>query len=207
MKTLLMSAAITCGLATSALAGEIDSPAIPTAPVIPAATDWSGFYLGASASFNSGSFEYYVNDVFDAAFDMSGDMYGGFAGYNIQRDALVFGAEVAYSSGETVATYDVLSQDLAETTIDAKARVGYAFGDILLYGVAGGTLATVENSRTSVELNGMNYGAGVQMKFGNGMFVGAEYLIRDLSGVNPDREGVTYEYNIQSVALRAGWQF
>ena len=168
MKTLLMSAAITCGLATSALAGEIDSPAIPTAPVIPAATDWSGFYLGASASFNSGSFEYYVNDVFDAAFDMSGDMYGGFAGYNIQRGSMVYGAELAYSAGTTFLegfpTYE------ASSMTDIKARVGYAAGNALVYGVAGGSFAPWDNGFDSnYVLSGFNVGAGIDLQVRAGL--------------------------------------
>ncbi len=210
MKLALAAFLAATTISSTVIAGNFETPATPTAPLtVDALTNpnWGGFYLGGLYAFESGDWDIYKEGELDTTWATEGDKYGAFAGYNIQRDALVFGGELAYSSGETLATYNVLTQDLAETIIDAKARVGYALGDILLYGVAGGTWATIENSGTSVDLNGLNYGAGAQMKFGNGMFIGAEYLIRDLSGVSSDHEGVTYEYTIQSVALRAGWQF
>ncbi len=123
---------------------------------------------------------------------------------------MVFGGEWAYSAGDT--NYTPLQFGSAEinsdTFLDVKARLGYVFNDVLIYGVAGGTSATTDpESFPVVNLSGFNYGAGVQMNFGDNMLVGIEYLIRDLTGDSPLDPTVSYEYVNETIALRAGWHF
>lgn len=210
MKLALTTLLAATAISGNAIAGSFETPTTPTAPLAiaePANSDWGGFYLGGLYAFETGDWDVYDEGEIDSSWATEGDNYGAFAGYNIHRDALVFGGELAYSSGDSLATYNGFTEDLVETFIDAKARVGYALGDILLYGVAGGTWATITNGSISIDLDGLNYGAGAQMKFDNGMFIGAEYLIRDLAGDNPDDPDYTYEYVNNTVSLRAGWQF
>ena len=63
--------------------------------------DWSGLYAGASYSSESGYGDWY-NPTFNPDFPMSGSLYGGFAGYNMQNGAFVYGGELAYQVGEVV---------------------------------------------------------------------------------------------------------
>lgn len=70
-----------------------------------------------------------------------------------------------------------------EYIFDVKARVGYTFGQAMVYGVAGFSSGH-QASRGPVTLNasGINYGAGLEYKIGENLFVGAEYLVRGMSG-------------------------
>lgn len=189
-------------------AGSMDAPVIPPSPVVAAqAPDWGGFYAGAFASFDAGStFDYYLNDVFDASHEMnSSDVYGGFAGYNIQRGNMVYGAEVAYSGGTTYLdgfpTYEF------DSMLDVKARVGYAAGRALVFGAAGWSSAPWDNGFDSnFTMSGLNVGAGVDYLVTDRIFVGAEYLTRFLAG-DAGNNLDSYEATVQTISVRAGVNF
>lgn len=195
MKTLLSAVAISATLATAAFAG---SPATTIAPeplvVAPAAvaTDWSGFYLGAGYSG--------YNATEDFLGDFDGNGYSGFAGYNIQRGSIVFGGELEVSSS----AYDVgpFADDLV--SVDLKARAGYAFGSAMVYGLVGATTITSEFGVNAVEYKGYNYGVGAAYQLDNGLFLGLEYMIRDLEGT-----GIVdgQKLDAATASIRVGWQF
>lgn len=114
---------------------------------------------------------------------------------------MVYGGEIAYSTG------DLNPIQQTENFLDAKARIGYAFKNVLVYGVAGGTWGEFYDNLGRAELSGFNYGAGAQMQFRNGMFVGLEYLIRDVSGTQVGVPNNTFDMINRSVAIRAGYKF
>ena len=60
---------------------------------------------------------------------------GVFGGYNIQRNNLVFGGEIAAQFGSLELENAANSEFI--NLIDAKARVGYAFGATMIYGFVG----------------------------------------------------------------------
>lgn len=213
MKLLLAVLLATSAISSSATAGSSETPAIEVAATVApkvTKTDWSGFYIGGTYAAVSGNFESFLNKVSYQKSSVEGSLIGAFAGYNIHRNAMVYGAELAYSAGDT--TFIPLQKGrpeiVGETVIDAKARIGRTFNDILIYGVAGKSWDTVVSQRGEIlNVSGFNYGAGAQMKFGGNMIVGIEYLIRDLVTVDPDNSDINYEYLNETVTLRAGWQF
>jgi len=205
-RILFVSTAITT-IASAAFAGNLDTPAvIDVVPVAASAgVDWSGFYLGATYGIGlGGDMQYDTQSIFE---DLEpGANYGAFAGYNVQRNNLVFGGEIAYSQVDTPG-YGPIGYP-AETFnyfVDGKARVGYAMNKVLVYGFAGYTVSEFELGATWAT-DGFNYGAGVDIMLGEHMFMGAEYIGRNLSG-ETSNVGQIQTTNIQAVQLRAGWKF
>lgn len=195
MKTLLSAVAVSAALATAASAGSPVTVITP-APVVvapaAAATDWSGFYLGGTYS------AYSANQTFQG--DIEDSTYGGFAGYNFQRGSMVFGAELELGMGD----YDEGAYSGEVGVADLKARAGYSFGSALVYGFAGASSIAVDTSGISVDFTGYNYGVGGAYQFDSGLFVGLEYIARDLAGNGlADGEDLT----TSGAAIRVGWQF
>lgn len=180
-----------------------------------AGNDWSGFYAGATVSFDGGNFDYYNSalepEMLIFSSGISGTTYGAFAGYNFQAGALVFGAELAYLGGEVRGTQIGISSPFhMDWFLDIKARAGYTVApDLLVYAVLGGSFSQMQDDDFPGiygDLSGMNYGAGAEYKFGGNMVAGLEYLVRNLDGTIPGgarRDDV----QTQSVQLRLGWQF
>ena len=200
MKTVLTALALSTVMATAALAGN-PAPIIPQAPVA-AATTWDGFYLGALYS------SYSATEIYQGVIEDYN--IGGFAGYNFQRGSLVFGGEIAYAMGDYDTTDPAILEAIVGFTgdvsvLDLKARVGFAISDAaMVYGFAGGTSASIDNSGTVADFSGFNYGAGVAYQFNNGMLLGVEYVARDLDG-----KGIALGETLtaDAVEARVGWQF
>ena len=179
MKTFLASAvaALLVTAGSAAFAGSVvPAPADPyvaaPAPVV-AVDDWTGFYFGGAVGWATGE----TVDVDD----FEGVLYGGFAGYNYQFDNnLVLGAEVAASTGEI--EWDGGGIDDA-TFFDVKARAGYAMDRALVYVSGGYTFASFGNGD---EGDGFNVGAGVDFLVFDNVFVGAEYIYRDIEDTVAD---------------------
>lgn len=205
MKNTILFVAVLFGFASPTFAGSPDTTVAYVAPVAPAAatiTDWSGFYVGGMASFDSGTREYddsgflYVLDPATA--------YGAFAGYNFQRGSFVYGGELAYSgAGITVGDFP---DENYTFFADLKARAGYVLGDALIYGVVG---ASATSFATSFDYpsSGFSYGAGLDYLVTDSLFVGAEYLVRDMSGFRDDDSGIEARTVIESAQIRIGYKF
>ncbi|WP_457647833.1 outer membrane protein [Profundibacter sp.] len=192
MKHLFFPILLSTISASALYAGSATSPVAPEATATaPAATDWSGFYVGGMLAFETGDMTQQIIPFgVPQKYTLDSDKYGGFAGYNFQRGAMVYGGEIAYSTGDLNLTplVGIVPFQQTENFLDAKARIGYAFKNVLVYGVAGGTWGEFYDNSGRAELSGFNYGAGAQMQFRNGMFVGLEYLIRDVSGTSGIRK-------------------
>lgn len=207
MKKILSILATSSMLSGAAIAGNVDSPVI--ADVVPvasaAAADWGGFYAGGQIGFAGGTQDYVNPDFFN---DLESETtYGGFAGYNIQSGSMVYGIEGAYSSGGLA---PVGFANESHTYFgDIKGRVGYAFDNILVYGFAGWSLSEFDNVVDEPKsMSGMNFGADVDVLLGESLFVGAEYMSRNLSGDgNTSQVGQTRESVIQAGQIRVGWKF
>ncbi len=167
--------------------------------------DWSGAYAGGSYASMTGKLDKFLSGVLQGSYASSGTAAGAFAGYNIQNNALVYGGELAFSQGNTA--YTGVAVPLTETAMDAKARVGFAMNNVLVYAVGGGSSYTLDDGGTPSITYGYNYGAGAAVKFDSGMFIGAEYLVRTVQGGNPFNPNDTFTVNNQSVIARIGWQF
>ena len=205
MKTVLTALALSTSIATAALAGN-PAPFVPQAPVVvppvAAVTTWDGLYGGLLYSDYSAT-ETYQGDIED-------HNIGGFAGYNFQRGSVVFGGEIAYAVGD----YDTFDPNIQAARIgfagdvsvlDLKARLGFALSDAaMVYGFAGGTSASIDNSGTVADFSGLNYGGGFAYQLNNGLLLGVEYIARDLDG-----KGIANGETLTATAIeaRVGWQF
>lgn len=188
---------------TAAYAGSV-APAtvepVIAAPVVAPANDWTGAYFGGTVGWAPGT---YTDDA-DVDFDFDGVTYGGFAGYNYQFDNnFVLGGEIAASTGQrtfdggALAAYDA-------TFVDLKARMGYATDRALVY-VSGGYTLAYYNDAADSEATGFNVGAGVDFKLTDNLFVGAEYVYRDLEdSVN---DPALWSENLGTIQARVGITF
>ncbi len=212
MKKILSILAASTLLTSAAIAGSVVAPVIvDVEPIaVAAGPDWSGLYLGATYGRGVGGDMAYDYEGSGSEFDSleSSNSYGAFVGYNMQNNNLVYGGEVAYSAvdvpgfGPTCCTPDTFNY-----FVDGKARVGYAMNSVLVYGFVGYSMSNFEfESGTNFDVSGMNYGAGVDMMVGEKMFVGAEYIARNLSG-ETGHLTETQTTNIQAFQVRAGWKF
>ena len=208
MKNVLTITVLTLGFASQALAGNPAPAPVPAvvnvAAPAAAGADWSGFYVGGMVSFDGGDAQGFTNDAQVNAISLDPTTaFGGFAGYNKQVNSFVFGAEVAYTTGDIYVTG--LSSSFYTDRVDAKARVGYSLGRAMVYGVAGYSWADVLDAGDLFPGSGMNYGVGVDVKVGERFFVGAEYLMRDMVGTTVGVNRV--DGTINSATIRAGIKF
>ncbi|WP_040671506.1 outer membrane protein [Rhodobacter ferrooxidans] len=165
--------------------------------------DWSGFYAGLGYGVSSGDIDFTNPDVANKLDD--GHAASAFVGYLVQRDALVYGAELAYTGLDknTVTGF----ADEIDQTIDLKGKVGYAANRALFYGVLGYSVASFDTAGGSWDPAGVNYGLGMDYLVTDRMTVGLEYLARDLTGDNPDGLGQQAKIDLDTVSLRVGFQF
>ncbi|MEZ5769685.1 MAG: outer membrane beta-barrel protein [Paracoccaceae bacterium] len=199
MKTLLatVAAALLATSGTAVLAGTV-MPA-PVDPVVPApvpvpvqADDWTGFYFGGLAGWATG--EQVGVDDFD------GLLYGGFAGYNYQFDNnLVLGVEVAGSMGEEEWA---LGGTRDATYVDLKAKAGFAVDRALVYVSGGYTFASYDGGDEGA---GFNVGAGVDFLVFDNVFVGAEYVYRDIEDTVADPAAWSEQFG--TIQARVGITF
>jgi outer membrane immunogenic protein len=166
------------------------------------AQDWTGGYVGLTVGQGSGEVEVPAISATDTL--DSDTVYGLFAGYNLQRNSIVYGAELAYQSG------DINSEAFAQgidQLVDLKGRVGYAAGSGLVYGVLGysANRAFVSTGDTS-DGDGFSLGIGYDYQINDAFTVGAEYLNRQMKN---DATGTIRELepDISTFSLRAGMRF
>ncbi len=209
MKKTSLAAAAIVALPITAAAGNLTAPTVSPPPPEPVAQpDWSGFYAGAQASFDTGGVDFYNNNAFvvSRVFDPTTN-YGAFAGYNIQNGALVYGGELAITTASGAVT-GFPAAVFTSPAVDLKARIGYSMGSALVYGFAGGSSLSLDNAIGLIyDTVGLNYGIGASYLIGDNLFIGAEYLLRDMTGPRRDDPARTGNITTQSVEIRAGWQF
>jgi opacity protein-like surface antigen len=151
-------------LTTTALAAGLAFTASATT-----AADWNGAYAGGIFNSDTGHQVY----VGGAEYDLLGEAYGGFVGYNVDAGSFVYGGEVSYSVGG--AHEDCCDNYTFTQFVDLKGRVGYEVGDALVYGVAGWSLGIWDDGGNSTPTDGFNAGVGFDYMVADRFFVGAEY--------------------------------
>ena len=229
MKKILIATAIATSVAGGALAGSVDvivaSEPVVIAPV-QKITDWSGPYVGALVGFGSGTADEIWDDGQETTtdtYDLEGIGYGAFAGYNFQSGSIVYGIEAAFQFSDVgflVEDVFVLGGDLVAdyqggftNFTDLKARVGFAAGNALIYGFAGGSMGSYSTEYVglgdvwNVSAAGYNYGAGVNLFVTNSIFVGAEYIVRELTGDMDEDADWSLDATVEAVEVRVGMQF
>lgn len=200
------------------------APAYVAAPIY----NWTGFYIGANAGYGfsdndtittTGQAPINVTNVNAGAraasvgLNRDGFVGGGQIGYNWQTGPnFVFGveADIAYTDfnrSRTIATFPIGGAlPTLNNTFNSKmdyfgtvrGRLGYSFGQTLLYATGGFAYGDVDNSasffgpagnlqffgRNSGVKTGYTVGGGIEHAFTSNWSVKAEYLYYDLGSSN-----------------------
>jgi outer membrane immunogenic protein len=195
--------------------------------------DWGGGYIGINGGYAFGQSEWTddgVNPSGNASsgnFHVNGGLIGATIGVSGQWGAWVFGVEgdfdwqglkgssssafctsILTSSVATIppATGAGLSCKTASNWLGTfRARFGYAWDRVLLYGTAGGAGANVETA-----LNGLPYqnnaewgwtvGAGLEWAFAENWTFKVEYLFVDLAGNASCNHGYSCGYDVAATS-------
>lgn len=153
---------------------------------------WTGFYIGALASFNSGSSTHCDNGVCGPDFPTNkfeGGMAGITAGYNKQYGKVVVGIEVDWSWGDvsdsagSTGSFNCGSGPCItelKSLGTVRARLGYAFDRVLPYVTAGVAFSDYHVGITPFvadhSVTSFTGGAGVEYAFSKSLTAKIEYL-------------------------------
>jgi outer membrane immunogenic protein len=235
MNRILIAGAFALALGGPVLAADLPPPAAPPprapATYVPAPApyyNWGGIYFGVNGGgvFGNSAWNVPAPGVATGNFTTTGFLVGGTLGANFQAGAFVFGVEGDFDwdnlSGNTSAGSCGIAPIASCTTAQnylgtARARVGYAWDRILLYGTGGGAFGNIKASATGTgNSNSNNFGwtagAGIEFAFAQNWTAKAEYLYVSLQngscsaancGVsipvslneNIARIGVNYKFN------------
>jgi len=118
----------------------------PPPPVVQPNT-WAGFYVGVNGGYGSGAGDDSVtlrSGNTGARGDIDGGFGGGQIGYNFQSGSFVYGLETDIQAGRltgkssgTDGVNAYTSRESADWFGTLRGRLGYAFGNTLLYGTGG----------------------------------------------------------------------
>ncbi|WP_372840862.1 outer membrane protein [Phaeovulum sp.] len=199
--TLLSSAALLVAMSSTAFAGGYVAPVVaqPVMEPVVQVHDWSGAYAGLKIGQSSGDWDW---DTSTTGSIDSGNAYGGFAGYNVQRGNLVYGVEVGLNQSNVEITTPVAFD--AGNFMEIKGRVGYAMDRVMFYGALGYMSGDINDGTDDVDLDGMTYGIGAEFMLTDNIFAGLEYQRAALSGTYG---GADLDADVDTVALRVGFQF
>jgi outer membrane immunogenic protein len=177
---------------------------------------WSGLYLGGHGGFASGSV---------SSWNPQGGFAGGQAGYNYQLGTWVFGVEgdgawaSMPSSASVITPSGPRSATVTTTSLATiRGRVGFAAGNWLFYGTAGGGWAQNGLSASSALVNvsgnkwqsGWAGGAGIEWAFLPNWSAKFEYIHYGLGGgTYPTSATVvkTGSYEIDTVKVGINYLF
>jgi outer membrane immunogenic protein len=195
-------------LAFGGAAFAADLPPAPQLPPLEAAPVWTGFYggLNIGGGFGSSRNAFSIAGFGLPSFNTSlaGVVGGGQAGYNWQTGPWVIGLEASFdgsglSGARTAPCVPLLCGTLSASYAQKltwfgtlRPRIGYAFGNWLLYATGGGALGRVGADATaavgpfvatdnrSQTRGGWTVGGGVEVGFAPGWSAKIEYLYLDL---------------------------
>jgi outer membrane immunogenic protein len=174
----------------AASAADMYRKAPPAVPVVAPITayNWTGFYAGA----NLGG-EWLRDRMTDGVTTNTrtpSSVFGGVqAGYNFQTGPWVLGVESDVGYGHPVKSSAIgrVEKDWSGTV---RARAGYAFDNVLLYGTGGLAWAhfkvddSAANLRRTTTRAGWTLGAGAEYAINQNVSVKGEYLYADFGKAN-----------------------
>ena len=188
MKKLLLvtGGLLALGIAAPASAADLAArPYTKAPPMVAAAYDWSGFYIGANGGWGSSRNSW--DSVAPAALvgpegshDATGGVAGGQIGYRWQTGTWVFGLEAqgdwADLKGSNAST---LFPGFVNTSkIDAfglfTGQIGYAANNVLFY-LKGGAAVTADRYRINTAGGALFATTGDDTRWGGTVGVGLEY--------------------------------
>lgn len=188
----------------SILLGTTTLAFLATAASAQDSTDWTGFYVGADASFINGSYSTW-GPTWELE-NSSGAAAGVFAGYNTEMNGAIVGVELAWSQ----ANYSEIGDSdfrFSGGLIDGKVIAGLAMGDWLPYITLGASMVDFDYDGDLYGLTGTAYGAGVSRKITDSLFVGAELLQRNMSGPAGEVKNGKIDADFRTLSVRVGYEF
>lgn len=210
----LIATLATTLISSHAIAADIYEPYAPVPDVISydGAHIWTGFYAGVHAGF--GLLD--TQDTLGLGSENMRTPVGGIhAGFNYQFGSFVFGLEADATALNVDEDRDLPYSDLkADWMGSARARIGYAFDQVMVYGTGGFSLARAEaisNTNGVSDTNvhtGYVLGGGVEFMVSDNWALGGEYLRHEFGSETYvlnntfDSEG-----NFDAFRVRASYQF
>jgi outer membrane immunogenic protein len=204
--------------ALTIVSGQIAAGTVATLPVGPAfaadasrvpfhytisAYSWSGPYLGVNLGYQWGT-------TSNNPTRPSGVAGGGQAGYNWQTGQFVLGGEADIqlsSASDTFAPWKFSNPWFGT----ARARVGFALNQVLLYGTLGvafaGLIADVTGLTESRTHVGWTGGGGIEVGITSNVSAKVEYLFVDLSDRAYSLTGSTSAIKSHLVRLGVNYRF
>ncbi|MGA3310345.1 MAG: outer membrane protein [Xanthobacteraceae bacterium] len=232
MKRILIAGALALAAGGQALAADLPQPAPPPPPRAPATYvpttapvyNWGGVYFGINGGYGFGKSNWTPTGAASiGAFNTSGFLVGGTLGANYQMGAFVLGVEGdidwANLDGKSSTAYCstiLLGATSCETKSNwlgtARARVGYAFDRILLYGTGGGAFGNLQAGMTGGNFSsateyGWTAGAGIEAAFAQNWTAKIEYLYVDFGNATCNGAcgiGIPTTVSLTESLVRAG---
>lgn len=205
----LLAASMAVAGAPGAVRAQAADAFTPAAPVV---YDWSGPYAGLSAGASWQTFDTAFGFVpTRGAFDATGFTGGIFAGIQAQSDRFVYGVEtdINFNTGDDtrlIAGVPVTAENDWFSTL--RGRVGYAAGNVLLYGTGGLAVGNVAVSAAGFSASdtrvGWTVGAGLEAALTANFTLRGEYLYTDLGKTDGTLGGVPFASEFDSHTVRAG---
>lgn len=167
MKKFIVGAVFAAVSSTCAFAADLPMQAYKSAPVVSQVYNWTGLYVGVNGGYGWGSQDplTLVSNRFDrTSFNISGGMFGGTMGAQIQQGYVVLGLEGdldwASMKGNGISnpaiagigqgiTLNIASNISAVGT--ARARVGVAMSNWLFYVTGGAAFVKSSVNGTSID--------------------------------------------------------
>lgn len=175
---------------------------------------WSGLYLGGHLGYGGGTTE--INHASLGSVTTSGGFGGVHLGFNVQQGAIVYGVEGdlslnRMSGSKTFASgLDAISDRNWNASL--RGRVGYAFGDALLYATGGVAIAEHEVSIAAGGFKasgktmypGFVIGGGLDWKFMSNVSLRTEILHYRFGTRDIDFGGASVPTRMDETVIRAG---
>ena len=156
MRAGVLATVALCALALAGPVSAADMPVRGSSPFIktlPAPFSWTGFYVGAYGGGGWGQHDRSTAG-FNNAYNSSGGLIGGLAGYNWQLNSpAVVGIEgdIAWASikGDDGGAGGTVDSSQYRWLGSVRGRVGYAFDNWLLFGTGGWAFANIRHTNDS----------------------------------------------------------
>jgi outer membrane immunogenic protein len=220
-KLIKAGAAAVALLATpfAAVAADIRPPIFKGVPrSVISYYNWTGFYVGATVGYGSGTSDWSLDAIGLTAVDTSpnGMIYGLTAGYNWQVGSFVYGFEADYNFSDVTGSAACFVVSTCETSnswlATFRGRFGYAFDRFLPYVTAGGAYGDIKATTTTLGVSlsdnetkfGYAFGIGLEYAMFGNWTVKAEYLHVNLGKFNPNFALGLYDVSFSENIIRGG---
>ena len=205
--TTLMASAVTL-ITFSAVQAADAIDEVPAAPAAeysePVVKNWSGAYVGGTATWQNGKFNGQGNN---RAHGFGGGVYGG---YNMQSGQMVYGGEADLNySGVDKPANGFKAKQGANGSI--RGRVGVDLNPVLVYGTAGIAASNVKvnngGAKDDATMLGWTAGAGVEAFVTDNVTARVEYRYSDYGKKSFNGAGVKSGFEDHSIRVGMGVKF